>query len=220
MRQEKSQRSTPNYWKWAFVLVVLLLLATFLYLLYQTRPIATDENTTTPQNVNPAINEPYRLSTSIEKEDAEGLLNTTLQSFLTDDDNTLYLTLNNQAELHGTIAFLGFDVPFSINIVPSVLSDGNLQFYAVSTEIAHINLSVSRLLSLLAKQVDFPDYVSFDTKAQTISINLQTLLKNYPFEIRLTAIDLEAATEQIRFDLFIDPQMISDSIATYQSTNE
>lgn len=217
---ENQRRSTQqnnkkvNGWKWAFLVLVGLILGFFIYLTVNIQPLSVNEQNNTPLNER---DEDIVLSTSLNNEDAEQLINTYLDAAVGEDFESYDVRLTNQLEVHGDIAFLGFDVPFALYLDPYVIENGNIQLRGERVELANFSLPVSGVMSLLGNQIDFPDFVAIDSDRQMIAINLNELTADYNFDVAMTQIDLEA--ELIELNLRVNEGTLTNQIEL-DSSNE
>lgn len=205
--KQNSTDTSTNWWKWAFIGLIILILILAGYFIALVQPtLINDINTTSYESTADEI----VLTTELNKADTEKLLNTYLSGVLTEDDPKLRIGVDEAVNVEGTIQFLGFDIPFTMVFEPYVMENGNLQLRAHSVQLASFSLPVNRVMSLLANQVDLPDFVAIDSESQIIVANLNELDDLYRFNIRLISIDLE--NDDIRFNITIPSAVLQESI--------
>lgn len=215
--QNKNEASGFNGWKWAFIGLVALILGAFIYLTMAVQPVDVNEANTEQILHN---EEPVVLSTSVNKEDAELMINTYLNEAIGEDYEDYRVALTDHLEVHGNIEVFGFEVPFSLYFKPYILENGNLQLRGESVELANFSLPVSAVMSLFTRQVNLPDFIAVDSEQQLIVINLNEMTEELSFDITVDRINLEE--DEIELNLYLNRGTISDTIQSNQrnGTNE
>ena len=203
----KSDNRQVNGWKWAFIALVVLILSSLFLLLRALQPVEVSEPN---RNPNVMSDEGIELSTSINKEDTEQLINTYLSSSLGEDFENYRVALSNQLEIHGGLKILGVEVPFTLFFDPYVMENGNVQLRGEGVEVANFSLPVNLVMRLVGNQIDFPEFIAFDSESQTIVINFNELTTDYNFALEMTQIDL--IDNQIELNLRIDENTILEQI--------
>lgn len=196
-----------NWWKWAFIGLVTFIVVLVLYFISLIQPTTINEiNTEKYENSTDEI----VLTTELNKADTEQLLNTFLSEMLSENDPEFRIALDEALNIDGAIEFLGFEIPFTMVFIPYVLENGNLQLRAMSVQLASFSLPVSTVMSLLASQVEWPDFVVIDSESQIIVVNLNELDSVYDINVRLTLIDL--VNDEIRFNIYIPNAIFKESL--------
>lgn len=209
--EQRNNNREVNGWKWAFLILLVLIIGFFGYLAINLQSVSINEQNTTPLD---PTDESIELSASMNTEDTEQLVNTYLDAAV-EEDYTVALT--NQLEIHGNIAILGFDVPFSLYLDPYVTENGNIQLRGESVDLANFSLPVSGVMSLFANQMDIPDFVAIDSESQIIAINLNELTAELNFDIEMTQINLEE--DVLELNLRVNEGTLADQIQ-FESNNQ
>lgn len=209
--EQRNNNREVNGWKWAFLILLVLIIGFFCYLAINLQSVSINEQNTTPLD---PTDESIELSASMNTEDTEQLVNTYLDAAV-EEDYTVALT--NQLEIHGNIAILGFDVPFSLYLDPYVTENGNIQLRGESVDLANFSLPVSGVMSLFANQMDIPDFVAIDSESQIIAINLNELTAELNFDIEMTQINLEE--DVLELNLRVNKGTLADQIQ-FESNNQ
>ena len=102
----------------------------------------------------------------------------------------------------------GTEVPFSLLFDPYVMENGNVQLRGKSVEVANFSLPVHLVMRLLGNQINFPDFIAFDSESQIIVLNLNELSMDLSFDLEMTQIDL--INDVIEFNLQINEDVISE----------
>lgn len=205
-----SNRKTVNVWKWAFFFLVFILISLSILFVTRIQPVRINQTT---QERMISSEDTIELSTRMNKENTEQLMNTYLAHAAGEDYEGYHISLTDQLEIRGTVDFFGFQVPFSLYLEPYVMENGNIQLRGEGVEVADLSLPVSLVMRLIGNQVDFPNFIAFDSEAQIIAIHLDELTQDYNFDVEMTTINLadsvielnlrvneEAMIEQIQLD--------------------
>lgn len=218
---ESPKNKSINIWKWAFIAIVIVIILFIIYFIIALQPVSQNNpNQMEQPTTNSANDESIALSTSMQAEDAEQLINTFLQTTLGEEFQDFHAVLSNQLEFHGSITFIGLDIPFSLYLRPSVLPNGNIQFHGETVKLASLDLPVSTVMALLSNQVDFPNFIGIDSEEQTLTIALDQLTADFQFAIEMTQFNLEAPDNQLALDLYIEEDLIIEYLKEYESQSE
>lgn len=212
-RQSHTKQSSVNKWKWAFIVLIALIIGLFIYL-----TVAIQQVTINDPNLEP-ISETdgeIELSAQMNKEDTEQLMNTYLNATVGEDFDQYQITLTDQLEIHGNIDVFGFSVPFSLYLDPFVQENGNIQLRGESVDLANFSLPVSAVMSLVASQVEFPAFIAMDSDEQVIFINLNELTEDFNVSIKMTKIDLEA--DELELNLSVDESTMTNQLQVGATT--
>lgn len=188
--KKESRQSTNNkinVWKWAFIALAAIILSSLFLLFRALQPVKVGE-----PNQNPSVvyQDDIELSTSLNKKDTEKLLNTYLSFSLEDDFENYYVKLSENLQIEGRLKVLGSEVPFTLLFDPYVMDNGNVQLRGKGVELANFNLPVNLVMRLVGNQIDFPEFIAFDSESRMIIINLNELSKDFNFELEMNQIDL------------------------------
>lgn len=207
-RRQSNEKEKPiNLWKWAFIGLVTLIVGLLIYLVVSIQPVTINEPNFEPVTVS---DEAIELSAEMNKEDTEQVMNAYLNTILGEDFAGYEIALTNQLEIHGPLTVFGFEVPFALYFDPFVQENGNIQLRGEAVELANFSLPVSAVMSLVASQIDFPDFIALNSEKQVILINLNELTKEYTFDLEMTQIDLEE--DVLELNLRIDESTMMNQL--------
>lgn len=197
--REQRKQQKVNGWKWAFILLVIFIGFLFLLFIWAIQPV---EKSPSSQPTSELSGETIELTTSMEKEEVEQLINMYLTYSIGEEYADYRIVLTDQLEIHGILEFLGFDVPFALFLDPYVMENGNVQLRGKAVEVANFSLPVSLVMRLVENQVAFPAFIAFDSESQIIVIHLDQLTAEDNFAVEMTTIDLNDGLIElnIRFD--------------------
>lgn len=196
-----------NGWKWAFITLVLILVGSIVYLGFLMRPMTTDQIET--EDVI-QTDEQVSLTTSLSKGDTEVIINEYLDSAIGEEFEAYEVVLSNDLEIHGEMNIFNFNVPFKLFFSPYALENGNIQLRGEAVELANFSLPVSGVMSLLARQLDFPEFIAVDSNSQIIEIDLKNLMQGNSFDLVVNQIDLEQ--DIIQFNLSFDKDILTNQL--------
>lgn len=168
-KQSSSRKSSINYWKWAFLILVGLLIGLLVWLFVQLQPVTVGEENTTPIET---AEDDLIFEVSTTKEDVTRLTNEYLTQELDGQFEGFNFNLEDSAELSGEIEVFGFPIQFSLFMTPYVLENGNLQLRGESLNIGSLNLPISFAMAQISRQVDFPEWIAIDSENRFIIVNL------------------------------------------------
>ncbi len=197
-----------NGWKWAFIALASVLAGLFFLFVGALQPVEVGAPN---QSLAEPAEETFELSTRLNKEDTEQLINAYLSQAAGRDYDNYSIALTDQLEIRGALEFLGYDIPFALFLDPYVMENGNVQLRAEAVEVADYSLPVSMVMRLVGNQVAFPDFIAFDSEAQIVVIHLDELTEAYNFDIEMTTIDL--MDNVIEMNLRIDEQTAFEQLS-------
>ncbi len=199
-RQNKQDSAKVNYWKWAFISLVAIIVLGVVLLLQAIRPINSfeDSGSETPLDSKDEI----EIVSALSKEDVEFVLNSFLEVETKDSPASYQVKLGEELELASKTEWMGLTIPFLLTFEPYATEDGNLQLRAQSVEIASFSLPVSAIMAALGNQMDLPSFIQLDSDSQMILVDFNTLHDYYPYGIELEKVDLE--NDEIQLKLFVN----------------
>lgn len=200
----ESSKPKINGWKWAFITLVLIIFGGLVYLFFLMRPLTTAQIETEEVAQR---GEQVSLTTSLTKSDTEAIINEYLDETIGQDFEAYNIVLSNDLEIHGEMMIFNFDVPFKLFFSPYALENGNIQLRGESVELANFSLPVSGVMSLLARQLDFPEFIAVNSNTQIIEIDLEDIMQDYSFDLAVDQIDLEQ--DIIQFNLSFDKDILT-----------
>lgn len=205
-RKDKKTRSTINWWKWAFIGLIVLLFLLFFQLMRSIQPVTINEPNMETINSN---KEEMVFTAAASKEDTEQFLNTYLASTLGESYEGYSIVIDDQLEINGNLEVFSFTVPFTLSFDPFVLENGNVQLRADSVELGSLSLPVGAVLSLLSNQLEVPYFVAIDSEQEVVVINLNEFNQHNDIAIQMVRIDLPE--DDIQMNLSVDEEMIIEN---------
>lgn len=217
-QRQENNRIVFNWWKWAFLTLSVIIIAFILYVGYHLQPVADKHSNGSEVRAPRQTDEQaIELTTNIHTDDAEWLMNTYLEQSIEADFASYRIELSDQLELHGTVEFLNFDIPFSLFFSPYVMETGNVQLKAEAVEVGQFSLSVHTVMGLFSEQVDTPSFIAINSEAKYINIYLDQLFEERAFDIAMSRIDL--VNDDIQVDLYLTEESISENLKNIEELN-
>lgn len=200
MDEEKRSQNkrTVNIWKWAFLILLSIVIGIMVWLFTQLMPVTQGEPNL--ETIDTSGDITFEVNTS--KENVNLLVNSYIDEELSNGDVTYQFVLEDQAVFSGTFQLFGYDVPFALYLDPFVMENGNLQFRASQLSIASLNLPITFAMNQIESQLTtIPDWVAIDSEAETIVFNLNEFTLESGIYFSANRIDLEA--DDIRMNVHI-----------------
>jgi uncharacterized protein YpmS len=196
--EKKDQKNRLNYWKWAFLFLLSIVLGIVIWLTTQLTPFIQGEP-------NLSLNEPTKDEMTFQiqahKKDLNQLVTNYIDEELSNKQVDFNFILDEQAQLSGAFQLFGRDVGFSLFLDPFVMENGNLQFKATRISVGALDLPISFAMNLIKSQLDVPDWVAINTKKEIIVFNLNEFYLKSGMHFNADKIDLEE--DDIRLNVFM-----------------
>lgn len=197
-RTTKKNKSSFNGWKWAFISLVSLILIGLFFLIRALQPVVL-ENEATQRPID-SKNE-VSLVSIITTEDAETIMNQSIQAMVVDERLSYEVQLDDQLKILSKVNVFNFEIPYTLFFDPYVTEDGNIQLRADAIELANFSLPVSAVMSILTGELDLPAYIGIDSEEKMILIDFNKLSTQYDKRITMEKIDLENNEIQLKLSL-------------------
>lgn len=196
--KRNQQKSKANGWKWAFLILLSIVIGTIIWVFTQLTPVIIGE----PNLETLDSSDEVMFQVSTKKDD----INQLVASYLKDEKIVkgpvnYQFKLEDQAQLVGTFQVFGHDVQFQLFLEPYVMENGNLQFKATGLSIGKLNLPITFALNQIENQLNMPKWVAVDSEQETIVFNLNEFTLESGMHFSVDKIDL--AENDIRINVFV-----------------
>lgn len=169
VKKEKKEIKEPvNLWKWAFLILMAILLGTGIWFIQQLQPVRYGEVNETVVNTEDFMT----FSVSAQKEEVTQLINQYIDEEVKGNNVNYEVLIDESFQLAGSFEVFGFEVPFNLYMDPFVTDNGNIQLKAKQLSLGQLNLPISFVMNQLGSQLSMPDWVVIDSEAETITLNL------------------------------------------------
>lgn len=204
--KNREKKSSVNWWKWAFLGLVLVLILFVVQLMGSFQSVSINE----PNNNEVTHTDQEMVFTATaNREDTEQFINTFLSTVLDEEENNFSVELKDQLLVHGQLEVFQLNVPFTISFDPYILENGNVQLRASAVELGSFSLPVGATMSLVADQFYVPDFIAIDSEEEMIVINLNEFNTEQNIGVEMVRIDLPE--DEIQMNLYIHEDEIIDN---------
>lgn len=204
--KNREKKSSVNWWKWAFLGLVLVLILFVVQLMGSIQSVSINE----PNNNEVThTDQEMVFTTTANRKDTEQFINTFLSTVLDEEENNLSVELKDQLLVHGQLEVFQLNVPFTISFDPYILENGNVQLRASAVELGSFSLPVGATMSLVADQFYVPDFIAIDSEEEMIVINLNEFNTEQNISVEMVRIDLPE--DEIQMNLYIHEDEIIDN---------
>lgn len=202
VNEEKQKQRPTNIWKWAFLILLGLLIGCVTWFAVQifSQPADTEIEDTTTQQV--ASSENIHFEVRSEKQELEDIANQFLQKESKGNSAIQYkLTIQDSVVISGELKIFNIPVDFELNLDPYVMQNGNLQLRATDLSLGDLRLPVSFVMKQMDKQLNLPDMVSVNADSKFIVVQLDEFYLDSGIHFSMEHINLEQ--NDIRVNVYI-----------------
>lgn len=176
-----------NYWKYAFIALVAILVVGFGYLGTKVLSSPT-ENYQVSSKIN---NDDKVFTVNMNKSEANKMAQYYLKNTLNNGKTEYQLVLKKDAELSGAIKFLGAKIHFTILMQPYAKTNGDVLLKAKEMKIGDLSLPISFVMNYIKNSFKTPDWVSINCKDKTMLLKFTKFTTKEGYGIRAKNIDLK-----------------------------
>ncbi|GEO46104.1 YpmS family protein [Companilactobacillus kimchii] len=176
-----------NYWKYAFIALVAILVVGFGYLGTKVLSSPT-ENYQVSSKIN---NDDKVFTVNMNKREANKMAQYYLKNTLNNGKTEYQLVLKKDAELSGAIKFLGAKIHFTILMQPYAKTNGDVLLKAKEMKIGDLSLPISFVMNYIKNSFKTPDWVSINGKDKTMLLKFTKFTTKEGYGIRAKNIDLK-----------------------------
>lgn len=179
-----------NPWKWAFAILLGLVLGFIVFVWFQVTTPSSDQKqiaTQTTQKQGQYAN----VNVVLNKEQLSAAVNYYLQQNQKKGAIKYRFVLDKSAILMGTTKILGKDVSFTLYATPQLDDSGNLELKTKSVAIGSLNAPPSFVLGYIKNNYDLGKWAKIDASKATITLDLNQLTKKQGIKIQGEKFDLK-----------------------------
>lgn len=199
-RGKRTPRQKASGWKWAFYILLGLILALFGWFIWRLQPV--DDHAGPAEPINRVETEgelTFQLST--DKAQLNQLVNLYLEENLENEFEGYTLSIDENVELGGTIEVIGFSVNFNLQMQPLVMENGDLQLRAEGIQLGSFDLPLGLTLNILGQQLELPEWVRVNSEDEYILVALNEFELENGMHFAMDKINLEE--DDIRVTIFL-----------------
>ncbi|KRM18500.1 YpmS family protein [Companilactobacillus nantensis] len=177
-----------NYWKYAFIALVAIIVIGLGYMGTKVLSSSSDSYQVSSKikNQNAKV-----FTVNMDKQEANKMAQYYLKNTLNDGKTDYQLILKKDAELTGSIAFLGAKIHFTILMQPYAKTNGDVLLKAKEMKIGDLSLPISFVMNYIKNSFKTPEWVSIDGKQKTILLKFTKFTTKEGYGIRAKKIDLQ-----------------------------
>lgn len=177
-----------NYWKYAFIALVAIIVIGLGYMGTKVLSSSSDSYQVSSkiENQNAKV-----FTVNMDKQEANKMAQYYLKNTLNDGKTDYQLILKKDAELTGSIAFLGAKIHFTILMQPYAKTNGDVLLKAKEMKIGDLSLPISFVMNYIKNSFKTPEWVSIDGKQKTILLKFTKFTTKEGYGIRAKKIDLQ-----------------------------
>lgn len=190
LKRPKKEKNLINYWKWAFIVLLAIILGSTLFIYKQI--------TTQSEQQKEVIEKTSKLSsyTTIDVQMNRKQLNGTINYYLKKQQKNKnikyrFFVGSSEAIMVGTTQILGQNVSFSLYTVPKVTTEGNIVLLAKGVSIGSLSTPSSFILNYVKNNYKLNNGITIDAKHDKIKLNLNHFATAKGISIKAKTIDLQ-----------------------------
>ncbi|AYE38167.1 DUF2140 family protein [Companilactobacillus zhachilii] len=177
-----------NYWKYAFIALVVIIVIGLGYMGTKVLSSSRDNYQVSSKIVN---QDAKVFTVDMNKQEANKMAQYYLKNTLNDGKTDYQLVLKKDAELTGSIAFLGAKIHFTILMQPYAKTNGDVLLKAKEMKIGDLSLPISFVLNYIKNSFKTPEWVSINGKEKSILLKFTKFTTKEGYGIRAKKIDLK-----------------------------
>lgn len=184
---ENKEKKGINWWKWAFICLVAVLVISCGVIL--NKATAPAPNNDIVKAVKPSDSS---VTVELNKKQVNALAANYLNEFLKGQKIKYdFLVGDKYATLTGNTKFLGAKVRFAINFVPERLNNGNVLLRAKGLTVGQLNIPIKFVMGYIAKNYDIPKWVKIDANKKTVLLDLNRYSKHRSLKYSAQEINMQ-----------------------------
>lgn len=181
-------KKKTNYWKWAFIILVLLIIVTCGTILVKATARAPQAEMTQTTKANNSS-----LVVELNRKQVNALSANYLDNYLKDNKIKYnFMVGDKYATLVGDTKFLGAKVRFAINFIPERTSQGNVLLRAKGLSVGRLNIPIKFVMGYIAKNYKIPKWVSINAQKKTVLLDLNRYSKHHQLKYSAQEINMES----------------------------
>lgn len=188
--RKNNRKTRHNWWKWAFIILVVLIVGSIGYVVHQVSAPVEKQTTVQPLKTSNSSFQVKLNSTQVNALAANYL--TRLQK----NEKTKYKFVvgKKYATITGSTKFLGFKLNFALNFIPQRLSDGNVLLNAKGLSVGRLNIPIKYVMGYIKNHYKLPNWVKLNQKKKTILLDMNKYSKHRNLHYSAEEINLQQGT--------------------------
>ncbi len=203
-------RSQTNYWKWAFLILLGIIIAFGAYIGIKLNMSSYyyEKNFEKPRAEEEYDDKDKSLT--FETKFTEEQFNSFLEAVLMPEDSPYEVYFEKEKiHLAGKVSVVGMNVPVEIEGVPNALDDGNIDIHITDIEAGSFNLPTSIVVKAFSLLVPENVPMSVDSKRNVINIDLMQIAESQGMLIR--AKEINASDNTFIFEITVPEEILKNT---------
>lgn len=195
---KRSEKTTINWCKWAFLsLVAIIIIAAAV--LFRACSASVPQSTVGQAAYAKTDNS---VQIDLTRQQLNALSDNYLDQFLKKSKiKYRFIVGPKYATVIGKTKFLGTSIQFSLNMVPERLHNGNVLLKAAGMNVGRLNVPVGFVMGFIAKQYKLPNWVSVNPKKHTILLDLNKYSRHKQLHYSMEKIDMAGGRFQMKLSI-------------------
>lgn len=189
MAEKRAQAKQINYWKWAFAILLALVIATVLFIGHKLTTPSVDQTRISQQTKQ--VDKNVDLDVSMNKQQLSAMINYYLRKSQKKSKIKYRFILDKSAILMGTTKVLGSNVSFTLYAKPSLDAKGNIVLDAKSVSVGSLNVPANFVLRYVKNNYDLGKFATIDYKKSRIILNLAQVSAKQGIKVNGQKFDLK-----------------------------
>ncbi|WP_236585166.1 YpmS family protein [Companilactobacillus farciminis] len=177
-----------NYWKYAFIALVAIIVVGFGFIGTKVFSSPRDNYQVSSKIVD---QDAKVFTVDMTKQEANKMAQYYLKHTLNDGKTDYQLILKKDAKLTGDVKFLGATINFTILMQPYAKTNGDVLLKAKKMKIGDLSLPISFVMNYIKNSFKTPNWVSIDGKDKSILLKFTKFTTKEGYGIRAKNIDLK-----------------------------
>lgn len=185
-RRHMQTKKQHNWWKWAFWILLLVVLGSCAYVYNRaTAPASEPTEASTPAKTANSF------EVTLNREQVNALSSNYLARLQKGNRIKYRFVVGKQyATVIGNTHFLGAKVQFAMNFVPQRMSNGNVLLKAKGLSIGRLNLPIKFVMGYIKKNYKLPTWVYVNQNKKTVLLDLNKYSKQHSLHYSAQKIDI------------------------------
>lgn len=185
LQNRKSRQVNP--WKWAFTILVALIIAGGALLFWRiTTPSVSQSKIETSVPATKAT-----VSTTLNNDQLTAILDCFLNQQANGDVRYHVQLTPNEALITGRTKVMGQTLTFTITTMPTITQHGNLRLAVRRITVGRVAVPVKLTMQYLKNSIALPACLTVQSSKKQVILNLNRLTSKQQFSVRLTHLDLK-----------------------------
>lgn len=185
-KRRQPQQRHHNWWKWAFWILLLLVIGSIGYVYNRATAPATE-----PTESSAPAKTASSFEVTLDRQQVNALSSNYLDRLQKGNKIKYRFVVGKQyATVIGSTHFLGAKVQFAMNFIPERQSNGNVLLKAKGLSIGRLNLPIKFVMGYIKKNYKLPNWVYVNQKKKTILLDLNKYSKKHSLHYSAEKIDI------------------------------